>query len=100
MSIFQKMQEYIDDCKSKHAIIIRFEKWMIEHAVLLLIDKRCLDFEAITPVNARVLREYVSNQCPQFEFRWTGVNWSVHVSLAKNGLTHAEQLRNFFLFQD
>ena len=77
-------------------VIQRFENWMFCNAQLLLVDKLRLDFEAHTCENAALLYDYIELYCSGFEFRWTGVNNSVRVNVAQNGLTEVEQQRNRF----
>lgn len=100
MNMFQKMQVHLNESEAKSSIVNRFEKWMLDNANSLLIEKRKLDFEACTPANAKLLRNYAQMNCPEFEFRWTGVNYSVVVSLAQTGLTESEVARNQYLFED
>ncbi len=79
-SLYDLMEANLNVMRDNPDIIQRFQRWMILNAGWILIDKRTLDFEACSPQAQRQLKKYIET-LPQFDYEWTGVNYSVRVSL-------------------
>ncbi len=79
-SLHDLMEANLNLQRGNSEIVQRFQHWMLANAGHIIIDKRTMDFETYSSKEQRLLRKYTET-CPDFDYKWTGVNYSVQVSL-------------------